>query len=512
MTRRTWGVTVLLVVALLLGGLASAGAAAGGPPVNQSPPTISGTLRVGELLTASPGEWTPQPASYGYSWFRDDVAVKTGAHAATYRLTGADMGRKIAVEVTGIGADLATRDPGPIDRHCPRRLGRFRLAGASRIVGPRRWGHELTVANGTLSPKPTTIRYQWLADGRRRPPDAGDVLRGPPPDHFPLSFYRWPTAPDLLLTPDDLPLEAVAGRGVLGHRHRAVPGAAPGHPPRRLGGARAGPGTPCSTSTGARCSGPTPPRRRAEVGRALEHVTVAVGNREECEVAVGESDPHRAADALLERGRRAGRRQAGPARRARSHGRGAGRGRAVPRRGRQRARAPATRSAARSCTACSRAGTSSAIVRFANVAGRDRRRPPRVLHRDADDRRGRGRPRRGRAVSTVGTAASGRRHRAAHRGAGPRAAAGRAGLGRAPAAARCCPRTAGCSSSPPTTRPAAPSASGATRWRWPAARTCSTGSSPPSSGPGSTASSAPRTSSRTFCSSARSRTRWSSGR
>jgi 5-dehydro-2-deoxygluconokinase len=39
-----------------------------------------------------------------------------------------------------------------------------------------------------------------------------------------------------------------------------------------------------------------------EVDRALDKVTVAVGNKEECEVAVGETDPHRAADALLERG------------------------------------------------------------------------------------------------------------------------------------------------------------------------------------------------------------------
>ena len=39
-----------------------------------------------------------------------------------------------------------------------------------------------------------------------------------------------------------------------------------------------------------------------QVRKALEHVTVAVGNREECEVAVGETDPQRAADALLERG------------------------------------------------------------------------------------------------------------------------------------------------------------------------------------------------------------------
>ena len=35
--------------------------------------------------------------------------------------------------------------------------------------------------------------------------------------------------------------------------------------------------------------------RAAQVERALEHVTVAVGNLDECEIAVGERDPHRAA-------------------------------------------------------------------------------------------------------------------------------------------------------------------------------------------------------------------------
>ena len=34
----------------------------------------------------------------------------------------------------------------------------------------------------------------------------------------------------------------------------------------------------------------------------LESVDVAIGNREECAVAVGETEPERAADALLERG------------------------------------------------------------------------------------------------------------------------------------------------------------------------------------------------------------------
>ena len=39
-----------------------------------------------------------------------------------------------------------------------------------------------------------------------------------------------------------------------------------------------------------------------QVRKALPYVTVAVGNREECEVAVGETDPEKAADALLDAG------------------------------------------------------------------------------------------------------------------------------------------------------------------------------------------------------------------
>ena len=46
----------------------------------------------------------------------------------------------------------------------------------------------------------------------------------------------------------------------------------------------------------------SPAAATEQVQRALRHVTVAVGNREECEIAVGETDPHAAADALLDLG------------------------------------------------------------------------------------------------------------------------------------------------------------------------------------------------------------------
>jgi len=47
---------------------------------------------------------------------------------------------------------------------------------------------------------------------------------------------------------------------------------------------------------------PDPAEAREQVARALEHVTVAVGNQQECEVAVGEREPRAAAAALHERG------------------------------------------------------------------------------------------------------------------------------------------------------------------------------------------------------------------
>ena len=105
-------------------------------------------------------------------------------------------------------------------------------------------------------------------------------------------------------------------------------------------------------------------------GAAIEASTVAIGNLEECRVAVGTEDPEDAAKALLDRGRRARRRQAGAQGRARRVGvRRAARRAAGSDRGRQRPRRR-RRLRRRACaTASSRAGTSSARLRFANSAG-----------------------------------------------------------------------------------------------------------------------------------------------
>jgi 5-dehydro-2-deoxygluconokinase len=123
-----------------------------------------------------------------------------------------------------------------------------------------------------------------------------------PPDDFPLYFYRYPIAPDLLIEPDDLPVEAIRDArvywstvtGLSQEPSRSAHFAAWAARGRR-------PHTVLDLDYRP-MFWPDPAEASAQVDRALAHVTVAVGNREECEVAVGETDPQRAADALLERG------------------------------------------------------------------------------------------------------------------------------------------------------------------------------------------------------------------
>jgi 5-dehydro-2-deoxygluconokinase len=129
-----------------------------------------------------------------------------------------------------------------------------------------------------------------------------------PPDDFPLLFYREPTAPDMTIEPGELDLEAIratrvfwtTGTGLSAEPSRAA----------------------TLTALRARDDGDPVPGRPitihdldhrpmfwkddSEAGtwarEALRHATVAVGNRDEVEVAVGTRDPRAASAALLDLG------------------------------------------------------------------------------------------------------------------------------------------------------------------------------------------------------------------
>lgn len=123
-----------------------------------------------------------------------------------------------------------------------------------------------------------------------------------PPDDFPLYFYRQPKAPDLVINASELDLDAIRYSRIY---WSTVTGLS--EEPSRSAHFAAWEARGRSPLTILDLDyrpmfWESPELATEQVTKALSRVTVAVGNREECEVAVGETDPHRAADALLERG------------------------------------------------------------------------------------------------------------------------------------------------------------------------------------------------------------------
>jgi 5-dehydro-2-deoxygluconokinase len=119
-----------------------------------------------------------------------------------------------------------------------------------------------------------------------------------PPDDFPLYFYRLPKAPDLEIYREELDTDAIREAGVF---WATVTGLS--EEPSRTA-------TLAALEARARKEitvldldyrpmfWPSREEARRWVQQALPHVTVAVGNLDECETAVGEREPLAAAQAL----------------------------------------------------------------------------------------------------------------------------------------------------------------------------------------------------------------------
>jgi 5-dehydro-2-deoxygluconokinase len=123
-----------------------------------------------------------------------------------------------------------------------------------------------------------------------------------PPDDFPLYFYRFPKAPDLVINPEELDLQAIRDAGVFWSTVTglsAQPSRSAHHAAWEARGRR--PLTILDLDYRP-MFWPSREAARAEVAKALPHVTVTVGNVDECETAVGEREPVRAAEALLATG------------------------------------------------------------------------------------------------------------------------------------------------------------------------------------------------------------------
>lgn len=123
-----------------------------------------------------------------------------------------------------------------------------------------------------------------------------------PPEDPELLFYREPAAPDMQLEPSDVDGAVIDDVAVLW-----VAASAMGSEPARstirhiLERRRRRMQTVLDLDYRAQMWS-SEEEASAVIGAAVDHATVAIGNRTECRVAVGTDEPDAAADALLERG------------------------------------------------------------------------------------------------------------------------------------------------------------------------------------------------------------------
>ena len=136
-------------------------------------PTISGTVQVGETLTANTSGIIDADGlgnvQYEYQWLADDADI-SGATNATYTLAAADEGKAIKVEVTftddaGNDETLTSAATNAVSA-APTSNGP--ATGAPAVSGTARVGETLTAdasgiadADGLTN---ATFSYQWLAD------------------------------------------------------------------------------------------------------------------------------------------------------------------------------------------------------------------------------------------------------------------------------------------------------------------------------------------------------------
>jgi 5-dehydro-2-deoxygluconokinase len=123
-----------------------------------------------------------------------------------------------------------------------------------------------------------------------------------PPEEPSLYFYREPRGPEMNISVDDMPMDAIRSAPLFwltGSRFAEEPSRSAAMAALAARG-RAKHTVidldyrPMFWSSAEEAS--------EHIPAAIEHCTVAVGNRDECEIAVGTRDPDEAADRLLERG------------------------------------------------------------------------------------------------------------------------------------------------------------------------------------------------------------------
>jgi hypothetical protein len=193
--KLTLTLTGAVLAAALLTGVAAAKTAA--VPRNTAAPTVGGTAREGNTLTARNGAWANSPTSFAHQWQRcgADGTGCTDIPGATnqgYTLAAADVDHSVRVVVTASNADGQASAGSAASAVVSSRSAPVSTARPA-VSGTAKAGEELSASNGTWTGGVTSFGYQWQrctsaasctdVDGATartygvRTADVGDTLR-----------------------------------------------------------------------------------------------------------------------------------------------------------------------------------------------------------------------------------------------------------------------------------------------------------------------------------------------
>ncbi|MGZ5369599.1 MAG: CHAP domain-containing protein [Aeromicrobium sp.] len=150
-------------------------AVAPGTILNSVAPSITGSAIDGTWINVKVGTWAPTGVILSYQWYRSGKAV-TGGTRTTYKLTSADVGKTVAVKVTGAKAgypNLSKTSKSTAVVRAPMLVN----STAPSISGKATIGTWIRLNPGKWSPSGVSFTYQWYRSGKAVTGGTRDVYK-----------------------------------------------------------------------------------------------------------------------------------------------------------------------------------------------------------------------------------------------------------------------------------------------------------------------------------------------